>query len=242
MTDNTRGNQKNNSRIVLSVDAMGGDLGPPAVVAGVARSVINNPNLFFILHGPENILMRLVNRRRRLRNCVKIVNSTDVISMSDKPSQVVRSGKNSSMWSALEYVKNGEADVCVSCGNTGALMAISMIRLRKLKGINRPAIAVLWPSKSKVGFNIVLDVGADIKAEANDLLQYALMGVSYARNGLNVKKPKVGLLNVGTEDTKAELNCIRRMNLSNKIVTHLPFHLLVLLRAVISLLIKLMLL
>ena len=208
MTDNTRGNQIRHSRIVLSIDAMGGDLGPPAVVAGIARSAINNPNLFFILHGPENTLARLVNRRRRLKNCVKIVNSSDVISMSDKPSQVVRSGKNSSMWSALEYVKNGQADVCVSCGNTGALMAISMIRLRKLEGINRPAIAVLWPSRSKVGFNIVLDVGADIKAEANDLLQYALMGVSYARNGLNVKKPKVGLLNVGTEEHKgrAELH------------------------------------
>ena len=207
MMHNTQENQTN-SRIVLSVDAMGGDLGPPAVVAGIARSVASNPNLYFILHGPEDVLKRLVNRRRRLKNCVKIVNSTDVISMRDKPSQVVRSGKNSSMWSALEYVKNGEADVCVSCGNTGALMAISMIRLRKLEGINRPAIAVLWPSRAKVGFNIVLDVGADIKAEANDLLQYALMGVSYARNGLNIEKPKVGLLNVGTEEHKgrAELH------------------------------------
>ena len=99
MMHNTRENQTN-SRIVLSVDAMGGDLGPPAVVAGIARSVANNPNLYFILHGPEEVLKRLVNRRRRLKNCVKIVNSTDVISMSDKPSQVVRSGKNSSMWSA----------------------------------------------------------------------------------------------------------------------------------------------
>ena len=216
MTRNTRGNQIKNSRIVLSVDAMGGDLGPPAVVAGIARSANNNPNLSFILHGPEGILRRLVNRRRRLKNCVKIVNSTDVISMSDKPSLVVRSGKNSSMWSALECVKNGEADVCVSCGNTGALMAISMIRLRKLDGINRPAIAVLWPSRSKVGFNIVLDVGADIKAEANDLLQYALMGVSYARNGLNIEKPKVGLLNVGTEEHKGRAELHRAHELIEK--------------------------
>ena len=216
MTRNTRVNQIKNSRIVLSVDAMGGDLGPPAVVAGIARSANNNPNLSFILHGPEDILRSLVNRRRRLKNCVKIVNSTDVISMSDKPSLVVRSGKNSSMWSALEYVKNGEADVCVSCGNTGALMAISMIRLRKLDGINRPAIAVLWPSRSKVGFNIVLDVGADIKAEANDLLQYALMGVSYARNGLNIEKPKVGLLNVGTEEHKGRAELHRAHELIEK--------------------------
>jgi len=215
MMHNTQENQKN-SRIVLSIDAMGGDLGPPAVVAGISRSTVNNPNLYFILHGPEDVLKRLVNRRRRLKNCVKIVNSTDVINMSDKPSQVVRSGKNSSMWSALEYVKNGEADVCVSCGNTGALMAISMIRLRKLEGINRPAIAVLWPSRAKVGFNIVLDVGADIKAEANDLLQYALMGVSYARNGLNIEKPKVGLLNVGTEEHKGRAELHRAYELIEK--------------------------
>ena len=208
MTQDIRVNQINSNRVVLSIDAMGGDLGAPAVIAGIARSAAKNPNLHFILHGPEDELQRLINRRRRLNSCVKIVNTTDVINMRDKPSQVVRSGKNSSMWSALEYVKNGDADVCVSCGNTGALMAISMIRLRKLEGINRPAIAVLWPSKSQVGFNIVLDVGADIKAEANDLLQYALMGVSYARNGLNVEKPKVGLLNVGTEEHKgrAELH------------------------------------
>jgi glycerol-3-phosphate acyltransferase PlsX len=216
MTQDIRVDQIDNNRVVLSIDAMGGDLGPPAVVAGIARSAAKDPNLYFILHGPEDEIQPLIDRRRRLKSCVKIVNTTDVINMSDKPSQVVRSGKNSSMWSALEYVRNGDADVCVSCGNTGALMAISMIRLRKLEGINRPAIAVLWPSQSQVGFNIVLDVGADIKAEANDLLQYALMGVSYARNGLNVEKPKVGLLNVGTEEHKGRAELHRAYELIEK--------------------------
>ncbi len=216
MTQDIQKNQTNDSQIVLSIDAMGGDLGPPAVVAGISRSAANNPNLFFILHGSEDLLKRLVSKRRRLKNCVKIVNSKDIINMSDKPSQVVRSGKNSSMWSALEYVRNGEADVCISCGNTGALMALSMIRLRKLEGVNRPAIAVLWPSRSKVGFNIVLDVGADIKAEADDLLQYALMGASYARNGLNIDRPKVGLLNVGTEEHKGRAELHRAHELIEK--------------------------
>ena len=216
MTQDIQKNQINDSQIVLSIDAMGGDLGPPAVVAGIARSAANNPNLFFILHGSEDILKRLVSKRRKLKDCVKIVNSKDVINMGDKPSQVVRSGKNSSMWSALEYVRNGEADVCISCGNTGALMALSMIRLRKLDGVNRPAIAVLWPSRSKVGFNIVLDVGADIKAEPNDLLQYALMGASYARNGLNIDRPKVGLLNVGTEEHKGRAELHRAHELIEK--------------------------
>ena len=126
--------------------------------------------------------------------------------MEDKPSHVVRHGKATSMWSAIESVRDGKASVCVSCGNTGALMAISMLRLRKLTGVNRPAIAILWPSSNPMGFNVMLDVGADIRAEAKDLLQYALMGVSYARNGLGIPKPRVGLLNVGLKSIKAEVN------------------------------------
>lgn len=106
------------------------------------------------------------------------------------------------MWSALESVRNGEATVCVSCGNTGALMLMSVVRLRKLPGIYRPAIGVLWPSRNPQGFNIMLDGGADIRADAKDLMQYALMGTSYARNGFGLIRPRVGLLNVGTEEHK----------------------------------------
>ncbi|NJM83988.1 MAG: phosphate acyltransferase PlsX, partial [Tabrizicola sp.] len=124
------------------------------------------------------------------------------VTMDDKPSQVMRHGEGTSMWSAIDSVKHGEATVAVSCGNTGALMAVSMIRLRKLPGVNRPAIACLWPSRNPGGFNLMLDVGADIKADAEDLLQYAFMGASYARNGLGLKRPRIGLLNVGTEEHK----------------------------------------
>jgi glycerol-3-phosphate acyltransferase PlsX len=99
-------------------------------------------------------------------------------------------------------VRNKEATVCVSCGNTGALMALSVIRLRKIPGVYRPAIAVLWPSRNPQGFNVMLDAGADIRADERDLLQYALMGASYARNGLHLARPRVGLLNVGTEEFK----------------------------------------
>ncbi len=189
-------------RTVISIDAMGGDRGPAPVVAGIARSAKINPDLHFILHGPETELRKLVARRRILMGRCDIRNASDVVSMQDKPSHVLRQGKDTSMWSAVESVRNGEAEVCVSCGNTGALMALSMIRLRKLPGVNRPAIAILWPSRSAGGFNVMLDVGADIRADANDLLQYALMGVSYARNGLQLKVPRVGVLNVGTEEHK----------------------------------------
>ena len=188
--------------VVISVDAMGGDRGPAAVVAGMAESAAVNPDIRFIVHGDEAELRRLVGRRKVLAGRCDIRHAGGVVTMEDKPSQIVRKGDGTSMWSAIESVKTGEAGAAVSCGNTGALMALSMLRLRKLPGVNRPAIACLWPSTNPQGFNIMLDVGADIRADAHDLLQYALMGASYARNGLGLSEPRVGLLNVGTEEHK----------------------------------------
>ncbi|WP_299905473.1 phosphate acyltransferase PlsX [uncultured Paracoccus sp.] len=188
--------------VVISVDAMGGDRGPAAVVAGIAESAEKNPEIRFIVHGDGDLLKRLIDKRRGLAERCDIRHASGVVTMEDKPSQIVRKGEGTSMWSAIESVKQGEATVAVSCGNTGALMALSMIRLRKLPGVNRPAIACLWPSRNPSGFNIMLDVGADIRADAPDLLQYAMMGASYARNGLGVADPRVGLLNVGTEEHK----------------------------------------
>ena len=189
-------------RIVISVDAMGSDRGPVAVVAGLALCCAALPDADFILHGDEAQLRPLLGKHECLTGRVTLRHAPRVVTMDDKPSQVMRHGEGTSMWSTIDSVKNGEATVAVSCGNTGALMAISMIRLRKLPGVNRPAIACLWPSSNKVGFNVMLDVGADIKADADDLLQYAAMGASYARNGLGITRPRVGLLNVGTEEHK----------------------------------------
>lgn len=189
-------------RIIISVDVMGGDNGPAAVVAGCDVSAQKNPNIHYILHGPEAEIASLVARRKNLTGRCEIRDAQSVVTMDDKPSHIVRNGKDTSMWSAIEAVRDGAASVAVSCGNTGALMALSMIRLRKLPGVNRPAIAVLYPSSNPQGFNVLLDVGADIRADADDLLRFALMGMSYARNGLGLKTPRVGLLNVGTEEHK----------------------------------------
>ncbi|NDR55019.1 phosphate acyltransferase PlsX [Aliiruegeria sabulilitoris] len=188
-------------KIVISVDAMGGDHGPAAVVAGCAMSAKKNPEIGFILHGNREILEPLVTKRH-LKNCCVIRDAPDVVTMETKPSVVMRRGQGTSMWSAIDSVRHHEATVAVSCGNTGALMALSMVRLRKLPGVNRPAIACLWPSRSDSGYAVMLDVGADIRADESDLLQYALMGSSYARNGLKIARPRVGLLNVGTEEHK----------------------------------------
>ncbi|PIE16902.1 MAG: phosphate acyltransferase [Rhodobacterales bacterium] len=191
-----------NTAVVISVDAMGSDLGPDAVVSGISIAARENPDIRFIITGDQDTLNALLPNHPELAGRCEIRHAAEVVSMEDKPSQVMRYGKNTSMWAAVDAVRNGDAQVCVSCGNTGALMAVSMIRLRKLPSVNRPAIACLWPSGNPSGFNIMLDAGADIRADQEDLLQYALMGVSYARNGLNVARPRVGLLNVGTEEHK----------------------------------------
>ncbi len=202
MTGLTHKANPSGGRTVISVDAMGGDQGPAAVVAGISLSANKNPDIGFILHGPAAELKRLVARKRNLEGRVEIRDAPDVVAMEDKPRDVIRNGKSTSMWSALESVRSGEAAGCVSCGNTGALMMVSVVRLRKILGVARPAIAVLWPSRNPQGFNIMLDAGADISADENDLLQYALMGASYARNGMELTHPRVGLLNVGIEEHK----------------------------------------
>ncbi|WP_299483267.1 phosphate acyltransferase PlsX [Cypionkella sp.] len=190
------------SRIVISIDAMGSDRGPGAVVAGLVLSAASLPDAAFLLHGDSAVLSPLLARHPDLADRVTLRHTDRVVTMNDKPSQVMRHGEGTSMWSCIDAVKNGEATVAVSCGNTGALMAVAMIRLRKLPGVNRPAIACMWPSRNPGGFNVMLDVGADIKAEAADLIQYAAMGASYARNGMKLTRPRVGLLNVGTEEHK----------------------------------------
>lgn len=189
-------------RVVISVDAMGGDRGPSAVVGGLVRAAASTSDVGFILHGDESVLRPLVGKRPELAGRCDIRHAPRTVTMNDKPSQVMRHGEGTSMWSCIDSVRSGEATAAVSCGNTGALMALSMIRLRKLPGVNRPAIACLWPSRNPGGFNLMLDVGADVKADADDFLQYAAMGASYARNGLGLERPRVGLLNVGTEEHK----------------------------------------
>lgn len=196
----------------ISVDAMGGDKGPSVVVKGLVMFLRSAPEAQIILHGPHDELSNLL-QTHGITDRVTIQDAPDVVKMTDKPSNVLRGGKNTSMWSTVEAVRNHQASVAVSCGNTGGLMAISMMRLRKAEGVNRPAIACLWPSHNPGGFNVMLDAGADIRADEEDLLTYALMGASYARNGLDIARPRIGLLNVGTEDHKgrAELKVAHEM-------------------------------
>lgn len=186
--------------IKISIDAMGGDFGPEVVIPGAAKALERHPDIrfiFFGLAGIEQVLARFP----KLQAASEFRISETAIGMDDKPSQALRAGRGrSSMWQAIEAVKTGEADACVSAGNTGALMAMSKFCLRMLPDIERPAIAGIWPTLR--GESIVLDVGATIGADARQLVDYAVMGAGMARALFEIRRPTVGLLNVGTEDIK----------------------------------------
>lgn len=188
--------------VVIAVDAMGGDRGVSAVVGGLAQAIAVNPRLRFIVHGNAAELEAEIRSGEALARRIEVRHTENVITMSDKPSKALRTAQGTSMWNALESVRTGESEVVISCGNTGALMALAMLRLRKAPEVDRPAIAILWPSRSPAGYNVMLDAGADIRADAEDLLKYAVMGASYARHALCLARPRVGLLNVGTEEHK----------------------------------------
>ncbi|MCL4765286.1 MAG: phosphate acyltransferase PlsX [Hyphomicrobiaceae bacterium] len=185
---------------IIALDAMGGDHGPEVVIPGADIALVRHPQLEFRLFGDEAEIAPVLARHPRLLSRSRVIHTPVVVKSDDKPSQAMRRGRGSSMWLALEAVQKGEADVAVSAGNTGALMAMAKMVLRPVADIERPAIAALWPTVS--GECIVLDVGANIGASARQLCDYALMGAAMSRALFHVEKPSVGLLNVGVEEIK----------------------------------------
>jgi glycerol-3-phosphate acyltransferase PlsX len=187
--------------ITISIDAMGGDRGPRVVVHGAWLAWRAQRNMRFIFHGRRQVLAPLVEEFAEIKEHCEIRDCDVVIAMDEKPSQALRKGRNnSSMWFAIQSVKDGEADVAISGGNTGALMAMSLFCLRPMEGIDRPAIAAIWPTlRADV---IVLDVGANIRAESRQLLDFSILGAALARALFDQETPTVGLLNIGTEDVK----------------------------------------
>lgn len=194
--------------VVISIDAMGGDYGARAVVGGMKRfikfhtSQNNSNNIKFIIYGDQKILDKLMRRSKTLRDKFEIIHTPDTISMNEKAGTAMRNGRNSSMWNAIKAVKNKTADAVVSCGNTGALLAMSMVALRKVPGINRPAIAGMWPCNSTIGYKLALDMGANVQVDAQNLVDFSVMGAEYARLYMGLDKPRIGLLNIGHENSK----------------------------------------
>ncbi len=187
--------------LTVSIDAMGSDAGPSVVVSALVRSMQRHPAVKFILHGDEAILDKLLGRRRaKFAHRVSVRHSEAHVRMDEKPSLALRRGRKTSMWRAIESVKSGEAEAVVSAGNTGALMAMSMYQLGVIDGISRPAIAALWPTRR--GQCVVLDMGANVECDAEQLVDFAVMGEAFARAVLGLERPKVGLLNIGSEEVK----------------------------------------
>ncbi|GAB5457494.1 MAG: phosphate acyltransferase PlsX [Henriciella sp.] len=187
------------SNLVLSIDAMGGDTAPDVVLAGLQLFCAQRSDVTFELHGRQDELVSGVDAHSLSERC-QIIHHDDVVSMSEKPSAALRRAKGTSMWGAVQSVKAGTASAAVSAGNTGALMAFSMLALRKMEGVHRPAMTAIWPTVT--GRSVVLDVGANLEANAEQLVTFAIMGEAYARALTGKDKPTIGLLNIGSEEDK----------------------------------------
>jgi glycerol-3-phosphate acyltransferase PlsX len=194
-------------KVRIALDAMGGDHGASVVVPGAEVALARHPDIEFVLFGDRAVVEPLIACRPRLKAASRFVHTDIAVKMDAKPSQALRQGRwKSSMWLAIDAVKKGDADVAVSAGNTGALMAMAKICLKTMAGVERPAIACLWPTIR--GESVVLDVGASIGADARHLVAMAVMGGGMARALFNLERVKVGLLNIGVEEVKG-LDAVR---------------------------------
>ena len=186
----------------ISVDLMGGDNGPETIAQGCAIARKRHPELTFSFYGTAEG-RAAIEGDPSLAGIATFHECEMAVSMDDKPSVALRQGRRrSTMWRALEAVKADEADVCISAGNTGALMAMSRFVLRTMADIDRPAIAAIWPTLR--GESVVLDVGANIGADGQQLVDYSVMGAAMYRALFGVECPTVGLLNVGVEEIKGQ--------------------------------------
>ncbi|NMH71220.1 phosphate acyltransferase PlsX [Bacillus sp. RO3] len=181
----------------LAVDAMGGDHAPKEIVLGVKRALSEFSDIEVLLYGDENQIKQYISSEDRLT----IIHTDEVIEATDEPVRAVKRKKNASMVLMAQAVKDGEADACISAGNTGALMTAGLFIVGRIDGIERPALAPTLPTLDGKGF-LMLDLGANVDAKPEHLLQYAIMGSIYAEKVRGIENPRIGLLNIGTEDKK----------------------------------------
>ncbi|MEO8455714.1 MAG: phosphate acyltransferase PlsX [Sphingomicrobium sp.] len=185
----------------IAIDAMGGDSGPTGMIAGAARALRRDPSLQFIVYGNDAQVEAELQRHPALRSAVTVVHSPESIAPSEKPTQAIRRARSTSMGMAINAVKEKLADAALSGGNTGAMMAMAKLALRTMPGIDRPALAALLPTLAETDL-VMLDLGANTECDAQNLVQFAVMGAAYARTVLSIPKPRVKLLNIGTEELK----------------------------------------
>ncbi|MBC8268243.1 MAG: phosphate acyltransferase PlsX [Rhodospirillaceae bacterium] len=208
--------------LTLSLDAMGGDNAPGMVVDGIGLALARMPHVNFLLYGDEKQLIPLLDKVPAVRSICQVRHTEDVVSNDEKAGAALRSGRNSSMRLAINAVHEGEAAGIVSAGNTGALMAMAKFVLKTLPGIDRPAIAKNFPTMQ--GDCIILDLGANVQCDADNLVQFAVMGEAYARKVLGIEQPSIGILNIGSEDVKGHEQLQQAAAMLQEINLPIRFH------------------
>ncbi len=188
------------NKVKIAIDAMGGDNSPDKIISGIEISLKDNKENFFYLYGNEKILKEKIMGKTLLNNHCEIINTKDIILDDESPLTAAKRGKESSMWKAIESLKENKTNICLSAGNTGALLVISRLLLDTIKGISKPALAALWPNKNNM--NVVLDLGANIECNEKNLTDFACMGSALFKSLFNSNLPKLALLNVGLEEIK----------------------------------------
>jgi len=209
-------------RVTIAIDAMGGDSAPDMVIDGVARARTRFPDVHFLVFGDQTRLDRLLSAYSHLGAAVTVRHTDQFVSSDIKPSVALRHGKQSSMQLAIRAVSDGEARAVVSAGNTGALMAMAKVTLKTLNGIDRPAIGGLIPTR--LGESVMLDLGANVECDANNLVQFGMLGAAYARTVLGRERPTVGLINVGQEEIKGGENVQQAAALFRAAALPFDFH------------------
>ena len=188
------------NKIKIAVDAMSGDNAPKKIIDGIDISLKSNPNNFFYLYGKKDILEKNIENRHGLHNHCEIVDTKDIIQDNESPLTATKKGKDSSMWKAIESLKEKKTDISLSAGNTGALLIMSRLLLNTIDGISKPALAALWPNSKDT--NIVLDLGANIECSEKNLTDFASMGSALYKSLFDIDIPKIALLNIGSEEHK----------------------------------------
>ena len=186
--------------INIAIDAMGGENSPKKIIDGIKLSLEKNNNLSFSLYGKENEIKKAIGKNSLLNKNCQIINVHEVIKDDESPLAAAKRGKETSMWKAIESQKENKSDITLSAGNTGALLVISRLILSSLEGINKPALAGLWPNNKNM--SLVLDLGANIDCNVKNLVDFACMGSALYKSLFNIDNPKVALLNIGTEEIK----------------------------------------
>ena len=186
--------------ITIAVDAMGGDNSPTKIIDGIELHSKNKQNVFYKLFGDKNIIDPIIKNKSIGKNILEVVHTEEKIKGEDTAFTAAKRGKNTSMWLAIESVKNKSSDIVISAGNTGALLVIAKLNLKMIENIDKPALSGLWPSKK--GMSVVLDLGANIECSDKNLIDFAIMGSSLFKSLFPDQKSKVALLNIGSEERK----------------------------------------